>query len=189
MLRAMGLVVVALAIVGYAVVSKRLSSTPLSGPLIFMVIGVLIGPSALALIHGAFDTQVIEWLLEAALALVLFTDALGISSGDWRAKSRVPLRLLVVGMPLTIGLGWAAARAILPPMDVWEAALIGLCLAPTDAALGQAVVTSPSVPELVRQALNIESGLNDGLALPFFVLALAAAAEAEQVPTESPRCS
>ena len=180
----MGLIVVSLAIVGYAVVSKRLSSTPLSGPLIFMVIGVLVGPSALGLIHGAFDTQVIEWLLEGALALVLFTDALGISSGDWRAKSRVPVRLLVIGMPLTMVLGWGVARAILPPMDVWEAALIGICLAPTDAALGQAVVTSQTVPELVRQALNIESGLNDGLALPFFVLALAAAAEAEHVPTD-----
>jgi NhaP-type Na+/H+ or K+/H+ antiporter len=180
----MGLIVVALAIVGYAVVSKRLSTTPFSGPLLFMVVGVLIGPSALALIHGAFDTQVIEWLLEGALALVLFTDALGISSGDWRAKGRVPLRLLVIGMPLTIVLGWLAARALLPPMDIWEAALIGICLAPTDAALGQAVVTSRKVPELIRQSLNIESGLNDGLALPFFVLALAAAAEAEHVGTE-----
>jgi sodium/hydrogen antiporter len=180
----MGLIVVALAIVGYAVVSKRLSSTPLSAPLLFMVIGIVLGPSALAVIHGPRDTQVIDWLLEGALALVLFTDALGISSGDWRAKSRVPLRLLVVGMPLTILLGWLAARAVLPAIDIWEAALIGICLAPTDAALGQAVVTSRAVPELVRQALNIESGLNDGLALPFFVLALAAAAEAEHVPTD-----
>ncbi len=180
----MGLIVVALAIVGYAVVSKRLSPTPLSAPLLFMVVGVVLGPSALAMIHGPRDTQVIEWLLEAALAFVLFTDALGISSGDWRAKSRVPLRLLIVGMPLTIVLGWVAARSVFPSMDIWEAALIGICLAPTDAALGQAVVTSPKVPALVRQALNIESGLNDGLALPFFVLALAAAAEAERVPTD-----
>ena len=83
-----------------------------------------------------------------------------------------------------MALGWLAARSILPPMDIWEAALIGICLAPTDAALGQAVVTSRKVPELIRQALNIESGLNDGLALPFFVLALAAAAEAEHISTE-----
>jgi len=125
----MGLIVVALAIVGYAVVSKRLSSTPLSAPLLFMVVGVVLGPSALAVIHGPRDTQVIEWLLEAALAFVLFTDALGISSGDWRAKSRVPLRLLIVGMPLTIVLGWVAARSVFPSMDIWEAALIGICLA------------------------------------------------------------
>jgi sodium/hydrogen antiporter len=154
----MSLIVVSLAIVVYAVVSKRLSSTPLSAPLIFMVIGVVIGPSGLSVIHGAFDTRVIEWLLEGALALVLFTDALGISSGDWRAKSRIPVRLLVVGMPLAIVLGWVGARWIFPSVDVWEAAVIGICLAPTDAALGQAVVTSRKVPVLIRQALNIESG-------------------------------
>jgi NhaP-type Na+/H+ or K+/H+ antiporter len=171
--------VITLALVVYALVSTRLATTPLTGPMIFMVLGVLLGSTVFGVVEGPQDRRVMEAVLEAALALVLFTDALGISSGSWRAKGRLPARLLLVGMPLTIVLGWLVARPMFPDIDVWEAALIGICLAPTDAALGQAVVTNPRVPASIRQALNIESGLNDGLALPFFVLALAAVVELE----------
>ena len=110
----------------------------------------------------------------------LFTDSLAISAGDWRAKSRLPGRLLLIGMPLTIIIGWLLGLILFPGIDLWAVALVAICLAPTDAALGQAVVTSPKVPSAIRQALNIESGLNDGLALPFFVLALAAAVESAE---------
>ena len=177
----MALIVVSFAVVAYALVSKRLASTPISGPMLFMVLGVALGPAGVDLIHGAEDRATIALLLEIALALVLFTDAVEISAGDWRAKSRLPGRLLLIGMPLTMLLGWGAAAALFPSIDVWEAALLAICLAPTDAALGQAVVSSPRVPAAIRQALNIESGLNDGLALPFFVLALGAAIETEGV--------
>ncbi len=173
----MALILISLAVVAYALVSKRLASTPVTGALIFMVLGVLLGPTAFDVIHGAGDRHAFELLLEATLAVVLFTDSLAISAGDWRAKSRLPRRLLLIGMPLTMLLGWAFGVILFPDLDVWEVALVAICLAPTDAALGQAVVTSPKVPALIRQALNIESGLNDGLALPFFVLALAAAVE------------
>jgi len=176
-----GLIVVSLTVVAYALVSKRLAATPISGPMLFMVLGVALGPAGVDVIHGAEDRATIALLLEVALALVLFTDSLEISSGDWRAKSRLPTRLLVIGMPLTMILGWGIAVALFPGIDVWEAALLAICLAPTDAALGQAVVSSSRVPVAVRQALNIESGLNDGLALPFFVLALGAAIETEGV--------
>jgi NhaP-type Na+/H+ or K+/H+ antiporter len=175
------LIVVSFAVVAYALVSKRLATTPISGPMLFMVLGVLLGPAGVDLVHGAEDRATFGLLLEVALALVLFTDALEISAGDWRAKSRLPIRLLVVGMPLTMLLGWGVAAILFPGIDVWEAALLAICLAPTDAALGQAVVSSPRVPAAVRQALNIESGLNDGLALPFFVLALGAAVQTEGV--------
>jgi NhaP-type Na+/H+ or K+/H+ antiporter len=176
------LIVVSFAVVAYALVSKRLATTPVSGPMLFMVLGIALGPAGIDLIHGADDRAAIAQLLEIALALVLFTDAVEISAGDWRAKSRLPGRLLVIGMPLTMLLGWGVAAAMFPGVDVWEAALVAICLAPTDAALGQAVVASPRVPPAIRQALNIESGLNDGLALPFFVLALGAAIETEGVP-------
>jgi sodium/hydrogen antiporter len=175
------LIVVSFAIVAYALVSKRLATTPISGPMLFMALGLLLGPAGVDLIHGAEDRATFGLLLEVALALVLFTDALEISAGDWRAKSRLPIRLLVVGMPLTMLLGWGVAAILFPGIDVWEAALLAICLAPTDAALGQAVVSSPRVPAAVRQALNIESGLNDGLALPFFVLTLSAAVQTEGV--------
>ncbi len=175
--RNVALILVSLAVVAYALVSKRLTSTPVTGASIFMVLGVLLGPTAFDVIHGDDDRQVIEALLEIALAVVLFTDSLAISAGNWRAKSRLPGRLLLIGMPLTIALGWGFGLLLFPDIDVWEVALVAICLAPTDAALGQAIVTSPKVPAAIRQALNIESGLNDGLALPFFVLALAAAVE------------
>ena len=173
----MALILLALSVVAYALVSKRLASTPVTGAMIFMVLGVLLGPAALDLIHGPEDQHSIALLLEVTLALVLFTDSLAISAGDWRAKSRLPSRLLLIGMPLTMIIGWVLGLILFPDIDVWAVALIAVCLAPTDAALGQAVVTSPRVPSAIRQALNIESGLNDGLALPFFVLALAAAVE------------
>ena len=98
----MGLIVVSLAVVAYALVGKRLASTPFSGPMLFMVLGVALGPAGVDAIHGADDRATIALLLEVALALVLFTDSLEISSGDWRAKSRLPTRLLVIGMPLTM---------------------------------------------------------------------------------------
>src|SRR4029453_6139068 len=180
------MIVVSLAVVAYALVSKRLASTPISGPMLFMVLGVALGPAGVDVIHGADDRATIALLLEVALALVLFTDSLEISSGDWRVKSRLPTRLLVIGMPLTIVLGWGIAVTLFPGIDVWEAALLAICLAPTDAALGQAVVSSPRVPVAVRQALNIESGLNDGLALPFFVLALGAAPQSGGAEGPSP---
>ncbi len=173
----MALILIALAVVAFAPVSKRLASTPVTGAIIFMVLGVLLGPAALNLIHGREDQHSIALLLEGTLALVLFTDSLAISAGDWRAKSRLPSRLLLIGMPLTMIIGWVLGSILFPDIDVWAVALIAVCLAPTDAALGQAVVTSPRVPSAIRQTLNIESGLNDGLALPFFVLALAAAVE------------
>lgn len=175
----MGLIVVSFAVVAYALVSRRLGGTPITGPMIFMVLGVLLGPAVTGLIEGASDEAAIDILLEVALALILFTDALGISAGDWRRKGRLPARLLVVGMPLTIVIGALIAAAMFPAIDAWEAALIGICLAPTDAALGLAVITDRRVPDVIRQSLNIESGLNDGLALPFFVIALSAAVEVE----------
>ena len=173
-------ILISLAVVGYALVSRRLAPTPVTGAMIFMVLGVLLGPTALDMIHGPDDQHAIALLLEVTLALVLFTDSLAISAGDWRAKSRLPSRLLLIGMPLTMIMGWLFGLILFSAIDVWSVALVAICLAPTDAALGQAVVTSPKVPSAIRQALNIESGLNDGLALPFFVLALAAAVESAE---------
>ncbi|MEU9107419.1 cation:proton antiporter [Streptomyces xanthophaeus] len=119
---------------------------------------------------------------EAALVLVLFADAAGIRARDLRREEFLPLRLLAVGLPLTMALGWLAAWPLLPGLSVWELALAAVILAPTDAALGQQALSNRRVPTLVRGGLSVESGLNDGLALPFFVLALAAAAEGHGHP-------
>jgi NhaP-type Na+/H+ or K+/H+ antiporter len=92
------------------------------------------------------------------------------------------LRLLGIGLPLTMALGWLVAWPLLPGLSVWELALVAVILAPTDAALGQQAFSNQRVPALIRGGLGVESGLNDGLALPFFVLALAAAGESEGRP-------
>jgi NhaP-type Na+/H+ or K+/H+ antiporter len=101
----MAMTLVSLSVLAYALVSKRLATTPITGAMIFMVLGVALGPAGADVIHGAEDRQAIALLLEVALALVLFTDALAISAGDWRTKSRLPTRLLLIGMPLTLVLG------------------------------------------------------------------------------------
>ncbi|MFB7462492.1 cation:proton antiporter [Streptomyces sp. NPDC056224] len=162
-------------IVGYGVLSRRLSTTVISGPLVFTLFGLGIGPLGLDLLDRARDPEVTRALLESALVLTLFTDAAGIRARDLRREEFLPLRLLAVGLPVTMALGWLAAWPLLPGLSVWELALVGIILAPTDAALGKQAVSDKRVPALIRGGLTVESGLNDGLALPFFVLALAAA--------------
>jgi NhaP-type Na+/H+ or K+/H+ antiporter len=169
-------------VVGYGALSLRLSTTVVSGPLVFVVCGLAIGPLGLDLLNQNRDPAVIRTLLESALVLVLFTDAAAIGIRDLRREEFLPLRLLVAGLPATMALGWLVAWLLLPGLSMWELALAGIILAPTDAALGQQAFSNRKVPALVRGGLGVESGLNDGLALPFFVLALAAAGEDEGHP-------
>jgi sodium/hydrogen antiporter len=118
---------------------------------------------------------------EIALAIVLFTDAARINLPSLRQNEGLPLRLLGIGMPLTIVLGTAVAALVLTDLSFWEAAIVGTVLAPTDAALGQAVVSNPRVPARIRQALNVEAGLNDGLSVPFLALFLILAVGEERL--------
>ncbi|QOV33943.1 cation:proton antiporter [Streptomyces ferrugineus] len=158
----------------YALCSRRLASTPVSSAMVFVGCGVLLGPAVFDLIDPERDIGPVLTLLEAALALVLFTDAMAVRRRDLRSGGFLPGRLLGIGLPLSIGAGWLLAWPLLPGLTLWELALVGAVLAPTDAALGKTAMSSPRVPPLVRQGLNVESGLNDGMVLPFFVLFLAA---------------
>ncbi|MEV3907281.1 cation:proton antiporter [Streptomyces canus] len=158
----------------YALVSRRLSSTPLSSAIVFVGAGILIGPAVLDIVDLEHDTAPITTLLEATLTLVLFTDAMTVRRRDLAAGGFLPGRLLGFGLPLSIGAGWLLAWPLLPGLTVWELALVGAILAPTDAALGKTAISNPRVPALVRHGLNVESGLNDGMVLPFFVVFLAA---------------
>ncbi|WP_457029505.1 cation:proton antiporter [Kitasatospora sp. P5_F3] len=169
-------------VVGYGALSRRLSTTVLSGPLVFMLFGLAIGPLGLDLLDRAKDPEVTRTLLESALVLLLFADAATIRARDLRREEFLPLRLLAVGLPATMALGWLVAWPLLPGLSVGELALAAVILAPTDAALGQQAFSNKKVPPLVRGGLTVESGLNDGLALPFFVLALAAAGEGHGHP-------
>lgn len=135
--------------------------------MLFTAVGLLLGPGVLGLLHIDVGNEALRVLAEATLVVVLFTDT---SRMDVRAIARqrsMPLRLLLIGVPLAIAFGALAGRLLLPGLGFVGLALLAAVLAPTDAALGQAVVSDGRVPARIRQALNVESGLNDGLSVPF----------------------
>jgi NhaP-type Na+/H+ or K+/H+ antiporter len=170
------LIVLACVVFAFGIVSRRLEGTVLTAPIVFVLAGALLGPAGLGLVEMGLDDHIVLLLGEIALALVLFTDAARTDISALRRNKALPLRLLGIGMPLTIALGTILGALLLADLTVWEAAIVGTVLAPTDAALGQAVVSNPRVPLRVRQALNVEAGLNDGLSVPFLALFLILAA-------------
>ena len=165
----LAIVVVAVVIFSYALFARALDKTVLTGPMLFVAVGLAIGPSGLELVDLSLDAPLVHLLIEGALVLILFTDASRIRFDQLRRGFMLPGRLLSIGLPLTVVMGVAGARLFFPEMAWAELALLAIMLAPTDAALGQAVVTSNAVPIRIRQALNVESGLNDGIAVPLFV--------------------
>jgi sodium/hydrogen antiporter len=179
------LVVLAAVVFAFGLVSRRLEGTVLTAPLVFVAAGVVLGPAGLGLVEFNLDEHTVLLLGEIALAIVLFTDAASTNLSSLRQNERLPLQLLGIGMPLTIALGTVVAALMLTDLTFWEAAIVGTVLAPTDAALGQAVVSNPRVPVRVRQALNVEAGLNDGLSVPFLALFLTLAVAQEELQPAS----
>ena len=169
------LALVALALIGVAAVSRRLAGSPVTPTMVFVAFGLLVGPRVLDGIDLSSKGSLTRTLAEATLTLVLFSDASRINLGQLRRSVGLPSRLLGVGLPLTIGLGALVAGLIFKQLTVGEAVVLGVILAPTDAALGQAVVTEPRVPSRIRQGLNVESGLNDGICVPLLFAAVAIA--------------
>ncbi|MFQ5625864.1 MAG: cation:proton antiporter [Methyloligellaceae bacterium] len=165
-----GFTVIATGVIFFALVSKRLENTIITPPMVFAVFGLIIGEAVLGLADLDFGHGFTHGLAELTLILVLFSDAARIDLSLLRRDHNLPVRMLLVGMPLTIVAGALVALALPLGLSLWEAALLATILAPTDAALGQAVVSSPLVPARIRQALNVESGLNDGIALPLVLL-------------------
>ncbi len=176
--------VIALVFLGYGSLSRRLEAGVVTAPMVFTVLGLVIAGTALApmLDH---DAPIIHQLAEITLVIVLFSDASRIDLRLLRRELNLPVRLLAVGMPLSIVFGTVVGLLLLPELDLWTAALLATMLAATDAALGQAVVSDARVPVRVRQTLNVESGLNDGIALPL-VLFLAACAAAAHGMADAP---
>ena len=169
------LATIALALLGFAAVSGRLAGTPVTAAMIFTAVGLLVGTEALGLVELAPSGETVKLLAEATLALVLFADASRIDVRALRGELSVPARLLGIGLPLTLVAGFVAALVVFPDLLWAEALLLAVILAPTDAALGQAVVTLTRLPSRVRQGLNVESGLNDGICVPLFWIVLAIA--------------
>jgi NhaP-type Na+/H+ or K+/H+ antiporter len=174
--------IVAVALVAFAIVSKRLSRSAVTGTMLFAALGLLLGSEVFDLIDvaGLLDrSDFVTLILTGALVIVLFTDASAINSAKWR-DDIIPARLLGIGLPVAIGIGWLLAAVLFGSLQIWEAAILATMLAPTDAALGKAVVSNERVPRRVRQALNIESGLNDGISLPVFLVFLETALITEE---------
>jgi sodium/hydrogen antiporter len=171
------LAILAAAALAYALVSRRVERTGISAPLFFVAVGVAVGPHALDVVSVEVTHGTAFHVAELALALLLFSDAASVDLEALRGGASLPGRLLGIGMPATIALGMAAGAALLTDLEFWEAAIVAAVLAPTDAALGRTVVSSPLVPARVRQALHVESGLNDGLSVPFLALFIALAGE------------
>ncbi|MDP6342589.1 MAG: cation:proton antiporter, partial [Alphaproteobacteria bacterium] len=164
----LGLLSAAVFTVGFAMIAKRLASTVLTAPMAFIAFGFLLSITGW-LPHQAAEAS-LHLVAEIALILLLFLDAAQIDLAALRQRHVWPVRMLAVGLPLSIALGTLAAWPFLPGWPLAAVALVAAILAPTDAALGQAVVSNPAVPDRPRRALTVESGLNDGLALPAVLL-------------------
>ncbi|WP_051062515.1 cation:proton antiporter [Ilumatobacter nonamiensis] len=166
------------AVIAFAVVSMRIERWPLTMPMVFVAAGVL--GDATDMVDVAPDNETIVLLAEVTLAIILFSDAVRIDIRRLRRYLVIPSRLLAIGLPLTIVLGTLINALLFPELPLVQVALIAAILAPTDAALGTAVVEDETVPVRDRLALNVESGVNDGLVVPVVAVMTAIILEEEQ---------
>ncbi|MGB3714098.1 MAG: cation:proton antiporter [Candidatus Promineifilaceae bacterium] len=176
-----GLVAVLVCILFAAAISRRIQGTIITLPMVYTVLGLMLSGRVLGVIELDLGNELIQLIAEVTLILVLATDASRIDARMLIKDHSIPLRLLAIGLPLMMVFGTIVAAMLFAELTFWEAAVLAIILSPTDASLGQAVVTNPRVPVRIRQTLNVESGLNDGIAIPFLLLALSLAA-AEQDP-------
>ena len=173
------LAVVSACVILWGLVSGRLERFDVSGPIAFVVLGVIATHGPTALVHLQLHSSTIRSLSEVTLAIILFADASRVNLRALRADAAIPARLLGIGFPLTIAAGAATGALLFGSSGLWVAAAIGAIVAPTDAALGASIVTDERVPSGVRRTLNVESGLNDGIATPFVNLFIAGAVTAD----------
>ena len=174
-------------IFAFGLIARRVEGSIVTAPMVFVSAGLIANWTGLvdfgAATHAPageaeVSRAVVFIVAELALVLLLFSDAARIDLRTLRGNP-LPARLLGIGLPLTIGLGTALALLLLSDLQLWECAIVAAVLAPTDAALGQAVVSDKALPRHIRQGLNVESGLNDGGSVPFLMLFIALAATHE----------
>ena len=165
------ILIILTAIAAYSLFSKSLEKTVFTMPMIFTALGLLLGQFELAVVPKDLGNEVVHLIAEITLVIVLFTDSSRVRFKSLFAYSTIPVRMLTIGMPLTIMLGTLLAWWVSPEQHWTLAFLVAAILTPTDAALGQTVVTGNAVPSHLRQSINVESGLNDGLAFPIVLVA------------------
>ena len=181
------LAVIALLVLGWAVVSKLLARANINGPLVFLVAGYALANPDWGPLSVNLETPAIHLLAELTLALLLFADASRINVTRLRHDVRLPARLLGIGLPLSVLLGSLLAAWLLHDLSWALAGFVGATLAPTDASLSAQVINDQRVPKRLRRLLNVESGLNDGIATPIVVFTLAVAASQLGVPGHGDR--
>lgn len=165
----------------YSIFAGRFESRLINGPLLYLLVGLVLGPAVLNVLAPSVTGQGMRVLAELTLAIVLFTDAANANLTVLRANNWLPLRLLSMGLPLCLLAGFGFALFLFGEEMPWlEAAILATMLAPTDAALGKAVVSNTHVPAPIREGLNVESGLNDGICVPVLFILLALLAPEEQ---------
>jgi len=168
------LIFFALLIFTFGLFSRIAEKKSVTGPMVFMTVGILGSSLVFGFLHVTPEMDGVKLVTELALTLVLFIDASLIDKKALRsADSRISLRLLLIGLPLTMIAGTLLGVALFDDISIWAIALMALILSPTDAALGQAVVKSEAVPSRIRQSISVESGLNDGIALPPILICMA----------------
>ena len=178
--------IVAALVFGWGALSARLERFDVTAPIAFVVAGLLLTHGPLAVLGVAPSHELVKALAEFTLALVLFSDASRVAPHELRADAGLYIRLLGVALPLTIGLGTLLALGLAGSTSIWLALLVGAALAPTDAALGAGMMTNPAIPARIRRLINVESGLNDGIATPVVLVALAGAASAGELSGHGP---
>lgn len=172
------LAILCLLILVWAITSELLTRHDVTGPLLFVVAGYVLANPTWGVLAVNVDTSLVHRLAELTLALVLFTDASRVEVGRLRRAALLPTRLLVLGLPLTMVLGTLGAQWMFSGLGWALALFVGASLAPTDAALSVQIINDERIPQRLRLALNVESGLNDGIATPVVTLALALAGTA-----------
>lgn len=159
----------------YTLIAKRIENSSISGPIVYVLLGIALGTKGLNLIGELTDANDLRFLADITLALILFSDAAHSNISVLKQKLFYPKRMLLLGLPGAIFLGFVVAAVLFDVLSLLEAAILATILGATDAALGKAVITNEKVPEEIREGLNVESGLNDGLCVPILLLLLAMA--------------
>jgi len=159
----------------YSLNSGGLEKTLFSGAIVYTAFGFFLGPLGLGVLNLSVGAEGLRVLAELSLALILFSDAANANLRELKSSFRIPQKLLLLGLPLTIVFGFGTGVLLFDGLGLLEIAIIATMLAPTDAALGKAVVTNPAVPSNIREGLNVESGLNDGICVPILLIFLALA--------------
>jgi NhaP-type Na+/H+ or K+/H+ antiporter len=167
------LAILALFIFVYSLVAGRIERSAISGPMVFVTAGFLMGPFGLGWLKGDATSDDMRTLADLTLALILFIDAANADMVILKKQIRIPARMLLLGLPGVIALGFGFAVLMFDGLTLYEAAILATMLAATDAALGKAVITNKAVPARVREGLNIESGLNDGICVPIVLFFIA----------------